>query len=255
MSLSRDELSAIAHFDHPIACPFSDARVEQLLQRLAPVSAAQVLDIGCGRGEWLARLLTHRPDVRATGVDLSQVALGLARARLANHAVTLVAQPASDFLKGAAGAYDAVLCNGSTHALGGLRSTLQQLRGAIAPGGTLLVSDGYWQQPPSSAACDALRARPTDFVSLQDTVALAISTGYRPLYVAHSDEEEWDDYEQSWCGALERYVADHPELPADDAQQIVSTSRAHRDAYFNGYRGTLGFVAMLLQLDPLPPSA
>jgi hypothetical protein len=78
-------------------------------------------------------------------------------------------------------------------------------------------------------------------------VTLAIRAGYTPLYVAQSNQDEWDDYEWCWCGTLERYVIEHPDLPAADAEQVVSTARAHRDAYLTGYRGTLGFVAMQLQ--------
>ena len=57
-----------------------------------PVRCA--IDVGCGDGEFLAGLLRRRPDVRAVGVDLSEVAAAEARARFGGRVPVVVADAA-----------------------------------------------------------------------------------------------------------------------------------------------------------------
>jgi len=80
------------------------------------------------------------------------------------------------------------MCNGSTHALGGLSGALKALRGVLARNGVLLISDGYWQRPPSESACRALGAQPSDFRSLEATVALVEDAGHLPVHVATTQQ-------------------------------------------------------------------
>jgi SAM-dependent methyltransferase len=68
--MDAQRTSAIAHGDHPIAAPLSDETVRRLLERAIPAGTGRVLDLGCGQGRWLARVLTGRPGLRATGVDV-----------------------------------------------------------------------------------------------------------------------------------------------------------------------------------------
>ncbi len=57
---------------------------------------ARVLDVGCGGGHALAWIAERRPDLRLTGVDLSDEQITRARARLGSHDTELVVGSALD---------------------------------------------------------------------------------------------------------------------------------------------------------------
>jgi ubiquinone/menaquinone biosynthesis C-methylase UbiE len=245
--LDRQKLSAIAHRRHPIACPFSDHTVDTLLDQLAPADAAFALDIGCGQGEWLRRLLTRHPELRGVGIDRSSFSLEAARSQTStlSSRLELEQADASHYVRACSRRFDLVLCAGSTHALGGYRETLLASRRLLAGPGRLLIAEAYWQRPPTEPALIALGAKASDFSDLETTVETAVDAGYTPLHVATSTQDEWDEYESSWCGSLERYASDNPSDA--DRDELIETARAHRDGYLNGYRGVLGFAALVLR--------
>lgn len=71
--MSREQISAIAHADHPIKSPLADDSVGRLLEHGLPRGDERVLDLGCGTAEWLLRALETRPHLYAEGVDVSDV--------------------------------------------------------------------------------------------------------------------------------------------------------------------------------------
>ncbi len=60
----------------------NDARLDRVAQVLAESGAARVLDLGCGEGKLVQRLLRARQFERVVGVDVSHVALERAAARI-----------------------------------------------------------------------------------------------------------------------------------------------------------------------------
>src|SRR5438270_406660 len=126
--MNRDRLSAIAHRNHPVASPLSDSTVEALLQRVAARDPRRVLDVGCGSAQWLVRLLELAPSATGVGVDLSKDATtaagALADSRGVSDRIEIRCQDAGQI---GDEKHDALLCIGSTHALGGLQPTLQAL--------------------------------------------------------------------------------------------------------------------------------
>ncbi|MBA4865469.1 class I SAM-dependent methyltransferase [Streptomyces sp. PSKA54] len=244
--MDRQTISALAHGDHPIAAPLSDASVARLLERALPRAAGRLLDLGCGSGEWLLRALDGRPGLRADGVDLAAASLESARAAAERDGtgdrLTLHHQDATKFT--ASHAYDLVLSVGAAHAFGGLLPTLRAARGHLAPGGSVLVGDGFWEREPDRATLDAGFAA-DEFADLATTVDRVVADGWLPVYGHVSTLEEWDDYEWSWTGTLTRWALDHPDDPGHD--DALKAANAHREAWLRGYRGTLGFVTLVLR--------
>ena len=86
--------------------------------------------------------------------------------------------------------------------------------------------------------------------SLRDTlprgvdglVEAVLEQGMTPLQVTVSSEREWDDYEWSWVGTLEEHALANP---GEEAEEIRAAAARHRDGYVNGYRGLLGFAAVV----------
>jgi SAM-dependent methyltransferase len=244
--VDRSQISHLAHADHPIAAPLSDASVELLL-RQALTGRARVLDLGCGDGTWLLRALQLHPGLTATGVDLSDHGFAATRAHATQAGVAdrLLLQCADAREYAPTERFDAVLCVGAAHAFGGLEPTLAAAARHLADGGVLLVGDGFWERTPSQAVLDLLDASPDDYGDLASTVERVQALGWVPLHGHVSSLPEWDAYEWAWTGALARWALDHPDDP--DFDQVLAVADEHRSQWLNGYRGTLGFVTLLLR--------
>jgi SAM-dependent methyltransferase len=241
--MNRDRLSALAHAQHPVAAPLSDASVDALVHRVARRRPERVLDVGCGAGCWLVRLLERSSSSRGVGVDRSTEALAAAaRHATAAGVADRVEWRCEDASQIGDDRYDALLCVGSTHALGGLGRTLQALRARASDGAVAIVGDGFWEQPPGAAALAALDATADEFPSYAGLVAAVEAAGWAPVHVHASSPVEWDDYEWSWVSSLREWARAHPDDPdAADAKRLAAE---HRTQWLDGYRGTLGFAVI-----------
>lgn len=243
--MERSRLSALAHAEHPIAAPVSESAVARLLEHALRRGDERVLDIGCATGAWLRRALSGRPGVRGDGVDLDATAIEhgrtLAAAAGLTERLTLHLTPAADYL--AAYRYDLVLSVGASHAFGGLLPTLAAARAHLAPGGAVLVGDGFWEHPPNQVSLDA-GFTTDDYDDLATTVDAVTAAGWAPIGGHVSTAEEWDDYEWSWTGTATSWALAHPHDL--DSPAVLDAAAGHRHTWLHGYRGSLGFVTLLL---------
>ncbi|MFI6688229.1 SAM-dependent methyltransferase [Streptomyces sp. NPDC050485] len=243
--MERELISTIAHADHPIAAPLSDESVRRILDRALPRGGGRLLDLGCAEAEWLVRAAAGRPGLRADGVDISRTALEKARtaidaAGLADR-VRLHSCDAGDFTPPEPEPYDLVLCIGATHAFGGLLPTLEAARRHLAPGGSVLVGEGFFSGEVNEVMREA-GFTPDEYPDLAGTFDQVAGAGWVPVSAHVSSQEEWDTYEFAWTGSLSRWSLDHPEHP--DAAEALKTAQEHRAGYLRGYRGVLGFVTL-----------
>lgn len=235
---------------HPIVNPLSAESVDRLLSMVELGPGARVLDVGCGLGEWLFRALALHPGARGTGVDISSahIAKAVAEAdrrglgdRFEAHAADAASLPYDT-------PFDLVLCTGLCSAFGGVRGTLDHLRPHVRPDGHLLVGEPFWQRPPDEAALAAMEVGADAHGDLDDVVDTVIAAGWLPVHAYVSTPEEWDDF--GW--ACVRGLADWAASETDPAARkgVLRYMADYRDAWWQGYRGTLGFVSLLLR--PVP---
>jgi SAM-dependent methyltransferase len=245
--MDRQRLSHLAHENHPVACPFSDATVDDLVSRLLIPRTASILDIGCGRGEWLVRVLERHPHAKAVGVDSSEPALESAGQRARDSGVedrsVLILGDAAEHLANSGTEKDLIICAGSDHALGGAGEAWKRLRSHLVPGGVLLFAQAFWVKGPTPAALQVLGANLNELpVGVAGLVDEVVERGMTPLHVVVSSEREWDDYEWHWISALEEHARSQPD---DDAEQLRDAAAGHREDYLRAYRGTLGYAAVI----------
>ncbi|MEW2516364.1 class I SAM-dependent methyltransferase [Streptomyces sp. NPDC046870] len=241
--MNREQISRLAHADHPIAAPLDDDSVRRLLERGIPRGGERILDLGCGGGEWLVRALSTYPQVRAEGVDVSESSLAhardTARALGVHERLLLHHEDAADFT--ASHAFDLVLSVGATHAFGGLLPTLAAARKHLAPGGRVLIGDGFWAREPSPEAVEMLG----NLADLPTTMDRVIADGWTPVHGHISTRRELDDYEWAWTGALASWALDHPDDP--DSSQALAAATTHRDEWLRVYRDAFGFLCLILR--------
>ncbi|MER5886087.1 class I SAM-dependent methyltransferase [Streptomyces sp. NPDC001941] len=242
--MDREVMSRIAHARHPVKSPLDDDSVRELLEQGVPHEGARVLDLGCGGGEWLVRALAASPGLRAEGVDVSLDALEQAREaadrlgvgdRLSLHHGT-----AADFRS--PHPFDLVLSVGATHAFGGLLPTLAAARERLAPGGRVLIGEGFWVGEPSPGALELFGDDLTDLATTLDRVA---ADGWTPVHGHVSTRRELDGYEWSCWGSLAAWALDHPDHP--DSAEALETSAIRRGEWLRLYRDCWGFVTLVLR--------
>jgi SAM-dependent methyltransferase len=113
----------------------------------------RVLDVGCGTGILLGRLLERVPELDASGVDASADMLAQARVHLRTWpAVRLerarVGAGTSAGLPFAPGGFDLITCANLLHYLPEPVATLGGFARLLAPGGQLVVEDFARRAPP-----------------------------------------------------------------------------------------------------------
>ncbi len=225
--------------------PLSDAAAADLVAGLQPLAGARVVDLGCGWGELLLRVLAGAPTAHGLGIDIDAEALERGRTNAqARGLVGRVRFEEADVAGWRGDPADVLIAIGVSHAWGGTAGTLKALHAHVRPGGRLLLGDAVWEQPPTPEALAGLHARAEDFGSVADLVDLAMATGYRLLGLRMASLSEWDSFESRWCAGYERWIADHADSP--DAIPARARVDEHRDGWLRGYRGTLGFAYLTL---------
>ncbi|GAB3402096.1 SAM-dependent methyltransferase [Flindersiella endophytica] len=234
--------------------PLSGARADRLAKTLAAGGPGNALDLGCGWGELLLRLLAAAPTCSGTGVDtdpsLLERARGNAKARDLDDRATFVEGPAAEHETEPA---DVVICIGAGHAFGGTAEALAALHERTRPGGRVLFGDVFWESPPTVEQAASLDSTPEELSSLPELVDLAIAAGFRPLRIESANRDEWEAFESGYLADWEHWLVSHGDQP--EAKQIRAQADEHRDNWLRGYRTVLGFAYLTLAPAPAPAPA
>ena len=228
----HDDFRKLAHAGLRFNAPLSEERANALVAALPISPGHHVLDLGCGWGELLLRILTAHPATTGTGVDASREELDrgvrLAAQRGLHERVEFVEADVAAFLDLA----DVVVSIGTSHAFGGSSEALHALLECVTPGGRVLYGDAFWATPPSEAALEAIG----DLPRLDEVRAAAHAAGFRVERDEVSTLAEWDAFETGWRSGLE--MSGYPEA--------VAFAQERRREYEDGYRSAIGFSWLVL---------
>jgi SAM-dependent methyltransferase len=239
--------------------PLSSARADRIVARLAACRPATVLDLGCGWGELLLRLLEAVPEATGVGVDLNEDDLErgrrAARARGLAARATFVRESAVGTGRGPA---DVVLCVGASHALSDKEpphhtaAALAALRRLVNPGGRVLLGEGFWEHTPTPGQLARMwpDAAAEQHLDLAGVVDLTTAAGFRPSGIETAGAEEWDVFESDYRSDVEDWLASHPHHPL--AAETRERLDRQRTSWLRGYRGVLGLAYLTLTPDERP---
>ncbi|MEW1828511.1 class I SAM-dependent methyltransferase [Streptomyces sp. NPDC088196] len=232
--------------------PLSEARADGIVRRLAGAGPRTVLDIGCGWGELMMRVLAAVPEARGVGIDVN--ARDLARGRRDAEARGLAGRV--EFVEESAvgterGPADLVLCLGASQALSDAEpprhtaEALRELRRLVVDGGRVVLGEGFWQRPPTTAELAGMwpGARPDEHYDLGALVDLAVAAGFRPEWTETANADEWEEFESAYQADAEVWLAGHGDHPLAAATR--ERLDLHRSQWMS-YRGVLGLAYLTL---------
>lgn len=117
----------------------------------------------------------------------------------------------------------------------------------VAPGGQVLLGEGYWRRPPSSEYLEALGdATADELAGYGGLLEAADTSGLIPLWSCVASERDWDRYEWTLVLNCERWAAQHAGDPAAEVLHARAAAARSRMALPAG-RETLGFALLLLR--------
>ncbi|MFE1146148.1 SAM-dependent methyltransferase [Streptomyces albidoflavus] len=233
--------------------PLGEPRAAELTARLAAHRPATVLDIGCGWGELMLRVLAAVPGETGTGLDLDEEDLARGRARAAERGlagrVEFHAESATGTPRGPA---DLVLCLGASQALTDaapprlVPEALREVRRLVRPGGRVVLGEGFWERPPSPGELAGMwpDAAASDHPSLAELVDEAVAAGFRPARIETATPAEWEEFESGYREDVEVWLAAHPDHP--EAAATRERTDRQRAAWLSGYRNVLGLAYLTL---------
>jgi SAM-dependent methyltransferase len=242
----RFRFSAIAHAGMALMNPLSGTTLNEAIDEMRLPGGARVLDLGCGKAEALRRVV-ERYDAHGVGVDVSPFALSEARAasmELRHGTLQLVEGNALEYQSDVP--FDAVMALGPGWEHDTFGALIRQAYPHAAPGGLLLLADGFWRTGPTDEYLALLGATRDEMGSHSENVRAGIELGLTPLWAATATQRDWDRYEWRHLSAVERWAVEHEADPQRSA--FLQRARAERDRYLAGGRDQLGFGLYLFRV-------
>jgi SAM-dependent methyltransferase len=233
----------ITHREHEVCNPTSSDKLARLVGLLRLPAEALVVDIACGKGEFLIRL-AEAYGIRGIGIDISPFFIAEAQRRLQMRAqganVVFTQMNGSDFRPEKPRSLTLASCIGASWVFGGHAGTLDALSSMVAPGGWVIVGEPYWLKEPSEEYLAALGASRDGFGT---HFGNAEAGGLRELelvYTIVSSKDDWDKYEGlQWYAAAE-YARCHPDDP--DLPELLERVAKDKATYLRWGRDTMGWA-------------
>jgi len=238
----------ITHREHVVCNPTSEQKLARLVELLRLPADAQVVDIACGKGEFLIRL-AEAYGARCMGIDISPFFIAEAEKRLEARApsagITFTEMDGADFKPDQPHSLDLASCIGASWVFGGHAKTLDALIAMVRPGGWVIVGEPFWRQEPSADYLQALECAPEDFGSHASNAEAGEPRGMELVHTIVSSKDDWDRYEGLQWFATDQYARTHPDDP--DLPEVVERVSKERATYLQWGRDTLGWAIYMFR--------
>ena len=240
----------ITHRRHLVCNPTSEAKLVQLVRLLNLPEGAGVIDIACGKGEFLIRL-AEEYEVRGLGVDISPYCIEdckkKAADRLPKPNIKFTQMDGADFKPEQPASLHLAACIGASWVFKGHDETLKTLKSWVILGGWVVVGEPFWLHDPSQEYLDASGIQREDFGTHADNVKVGEKHGLQLVYTIVSDKNDWDQYEGLQWLAADEYVRQNPNDP--DITELINRVTSDKCIYLKWGRDTLGWAIYIFRCD------
>lgn len=234
---------------HLYCNPLNKERFEAFLNQLQLSPECTVLDIACGKGEFLVRL-SELYRIRGFGVDISPYFIDEARKkaklRVPDAHLDFIEIDGKDYKPQDGKLFDLTSCIGATWIWNGYNGTLKALKDMTKPGGLILVGEPFWlKQPDPEYLIAENMQRELYAESHQANVRLGEAHGLTCIYALASTKEDFDHYEMLGWWSLEDHIRQNPNDP--DTQEILTMLKKGKENYLRWGRDTIGWAIYLFR--------
>jgi SAM-dependent methyltransferase len=241
-TLLTTRVSAAAHIALPHANPLSVQQVADLISFIAHAKPIMALDVGCGPGALTIALAT-KCSTRVLGIDISEPFLE--RAKLASVGLTMLGE--AHFINASPSslpseAFDAILCVGSSQAIGSPIEALSWCRDRLSPKGLLLFADLTWRRRPEPQFIQFLGVAESLYWSEEQEMRVFANAGLRVLQIERASPQAWKAYEDAVFEGSQRFAA---RLDPEEGALVFARANAWKTAFDAYGANCLGFTAYL----------
>jgi len=233
----------ITHREHVVCNPTSDDKLARLVGLLRLPAKARVVDIACGKGEFLIRL-AEAYRIRGIGIDISPFCIADAQkqlqVRVPGAEVVFRQMNGSDFRPDEPRSLALASCIGASWVFGGHAATLDALSGMVVPGGWVIVGEPYWLHEPSEEYLAASGLASDSFGTHFGNVEAGELVGLELVHTLVSNGDDWDRYEGLQWYATAEYASCHSDDP--DLPEILERVAKAKAVYLRWGRDTLGWA-------------
>ncbi|MBI4881421.1 MAG: class I SAM-dependent methyltransferase [Planctomycetes bacterium] len=233
----------ITHREHVVCNPTSQRALARLVELLRLPRGSRVVDIACGKGEFLIRL-AEAYDVRGTGIDISPHFVSAAEARLEARVpgakITLTRMDGADFRPDRPHSLSLASCIGASWIFGGHAGTLDALVNLAEPGGWVIAGEPFWLREPPEEYLQAAGLAKDAFGSHASNAEAGERRGLDLVYTIASSKDDWDNYEGLQWYATAEHARAHPDDP--DLPELVERVARNKAAYLRWGRDTVGWA-------------
>lgn len=243
----------ITHKDHIICNPMSSEKLDELVEILNLDEGSKILDIACGKGEFIIRLV-KRYNVSAIGVDLSPYYIREAKKKIEtiipNSDVQLIEKDGAQYEPEQSESFDMASCLGASWIFKNHEGTLKYLIKQVKKGGIIIAGEPYWKTRPSEEYL--IKAKEVydseefgDFGSHFENVRTGEKLGLTLIYCLVSNGDDWDRYLNLQWNAIDKYIRANPKDP--DNLEIEEKISKERELYLRWERELFGWAIYLFR--------
>ncbi|MHA2070323.1 MAG: SAM-dependent methyltransferase [Candidatus Thorarchaeota archaeon] len=238
----------ITHKHHLFCNPFSKTKFERFCSLLKLQSSAHVLDIACGKGEYLVRL-AEIYGISGVGVDISPFCINDCRKkhreRIPEAHLEFVEMDGARYQPGTPELFDVSMCLGASWVFKGHRGTLKTLRGMTKHGGLVIVGEPFWLKEPEDGYLEASQFTRDSYRSHEENITIGEEEELTILYTIVSNKDDWDQYEALQWWAVEDYIQSHPDDP--DNKELLERTKKSREIYLRWGRDTMNWAIYIFR--------
>ena len=238
----------ITHKRHQLCNPLNAEKFERLCQLLQLKRGERVLDIACGKGEFLIRL-AELYGIAGVGVDLSPYCIRDCvekhRSRVPDSNLNFIEMDGANYSPEVPASFGMALCIGASWVYGGHQKMVQALKSMVKKGGLIVVGEPFWLKEPSQEYLAIEGIKRDDFDTHRNNVRVGEDEGLTCLYTLVSNYDDWDHYETLQWWAVDEYVRTHPDDP--DIRELVERKTREKDIYLQGGGETMGWAVYVFR--------
>jgi len=240
---------AITHKRHTILNPMNKVKLDGLLSLLDIKEGFRVLDIGCGKGEFLIRL-SELFNISGIGVDISPFFIKECKEnkseRIPDSDVKFLEMNGAKYKPDKNQLFDLTVCLGASFTYNGFIETIKALKNMTEPEGMVVIGEPYWLKDPDDEYLKMSGIKKEEYNSHYKNIDIAERKGLTCIYTLASNNDDWDHYETlQWLSAY-NHIKSNPDDP-DNPELLKKIEKAKKEYLLYG-RDTFGWAIYVFKI-------